>query len=74
MSSLDEKMAAPVASSAGRARQTLKQLRTRWGAVDLKDNGQSQVLFHVSGMTFETWKRLEDGSRGEGSVYELEEN
>lgn len=71
MSDLEGKLSNPTTSSSGLARQTLKQLRLRWGSVFDVRNGLSPVEVMVYGMSHERWTRL-DGAKGEDSVYELQ--
>ncbi len=70
MSTLEEKLAEPTPAASGPARQTLGQLRKRWGAVF---SGPDTVgdRVHVGGMSSEVWVRS-GPTRGDATVYELE--
>lgn len=75
MSAIIEKLAAPVVSSPGRARMTLKQLRQRWGASEptFSSGGlRAGNTVVINGMTTEVWHSLDDGTKGEQQTYELE--
>ncbi len=71
LSALESKSLTAAESRAGKATQTLKQLRTRWGAKE--DWKQPPVLVLVEGMTREVWRRVDDGLKGDGTLYELED-
>lgn len=55
-----------------RARQTWQQLRTRgWGSTNHHHTSPPKQIV-IDGMSLEVWVRLDDGSRGETTNYELQ--
>ncbi len=70
MSAIDK---GPEPTTPGRARQTLESLRCRWGNRIGPKTELAPLEITIYGMSTERWVRL-DGSRGESTVYELEES
>ncbi len=55
------------------ARQTLAQLRARWGSkIDASAMNHPPDFIEINGMTPEMWLRDGDGKRGGATTYTLE--
>ncbi len=70
MSDLEEKLQPVRHSIDDVARQTLGQLRKRWGVqaeLERPDVIRVNAMDHV-----EVWRRAENGTRGESTTYELQ--
>lgn len=70
MSAVEDKQHAVRRNEDDVARQTLGQLRDRWGVEEFA--GRPDVIAVVAMGRSELWRRAENGTKGEHTTYELQ--